>query len=696
MAGLALPAVFDGGMVLQRERVNWVWGRAAAGQTVRVCIAGREARAAADAAGRWRARLAPMPAGGPHELTVAAGDERVVVRDVLVGEVWLLSGQSNMAMTVEALAEEETAAAVDGADLPALRLFRSWGEAGKGWRRSNAENAAGYSGVGQFFGSKLHGQLDAPVGLILAARGGTMIQSFISERGMRSDPLIRAHYLTPWEDYRRRFDELRREMEARPADARVELMDPADPNRPGGFFAEEIEPLIPYTLRGVVWYQGESDAWGFPIAEHYGRMLRALMGDWRGRWRDPSMYFVICQLPNNKPRDGGELDVDTPWARVQEAQAEAARGVNAGLAVGVDTEAESIHPKRKMALAHRAAAVALADVYGRDVPARGPTPRSLTVRDGEAIVRFDHAEGLRARGGGVVGVAVAGADRRFFGADARIEGRALIASSDRVAEPAAVRYAFSQHSPCCLYNGSGLPAPPFRTDDWTWDLASGEGVPEIAASPSVDVKPADLAMRIEHTCAEAPASTRLAASWDRRALRLEMRMMNAGGRPAANAAEGRDDARIWAGDHVEIVLDADPDDGFYHRFAVAPNGAVYDARGFFDRGIERQIMALNLLEAYRELDASWDADWSAWAEAGADGWAARFEIPWEAVGLNAPVPGRALRMQVARRFGDEGPVAVWADAGRGRSTGAMLPRHAQGGFQRFHQPERFGILRLGE
>lgn len=708
---LSLPEIFGEGMVLQRQRPIRVWGTAEADQRVRVRLADRSASTTADGEGAWRVEFEPMAAGGPHELTVTAGEQSLTRRDVLIGEVWLLSGQSNMAMGLKGVTAAEKRAATNGADLPRLRLNRDWPDEGHAWRASNEANALNFSAIGYMFGRRIHRQLDdVPVGLILRARGGTMIQSLISDEGLRRDPIVRQRITDRWDRYRSRYEQIQARVARRPSHARpANLADPQGSNAPSNQFREKIAPLIPYPLRGAVWYQGESDAWGFPIASGYERMLGALIEDWRRQWRDPSMYFAIVQLANYQPSEQDPPVVTGPWALVQEAQAKVAEDVNVGLAVAIDSEAETIHPRRKRDAARRAADCALNDVYGHDVASRGPRPRAITIHGNEAHVRLDHAEGLHARGGEVSGVIIAGADRRFHHAEARIEGRTLIASSPRVPAPVAVRYAFWEASPYSLYNGAGLPAGPFRTDDWSWDIPA-KGTPAVTGRqakqpPTIDGKLDDAAwenaaaatgFHVQHTYAQAPATTRTRVAWDDDALYLGFRCESEAVGGLDNAAKRRDDRALWVGDYVEAVVDVDLDDRHYHRFAVTPDGTIYDAKGFFDPAIRDDILWQGMLKMYRDLDAKWNPKWRVGTGRVDGAWVAELAIPWAALGGEAPEAGATLKLQLARRFGADGPVVNWARTGRGYSTGAMMPPRMTGRFQRYHEPDRFGALTLVE
>ena len=632
-ARLALSALFGDHLVLQRDCRVPVWGSAAPGTTVTVDVAGRRASAQADARGRWEARLAPLPAGGPHRLVVAAGPDTVRCEDVLVGEVWLASGQSNMEMPVDGWARvRDVEAEVAAADHPALRMLTVGRRVGYrtaadiatgGWLPCTPQNVRGFSACAYFFARALQDSLGVPVGIIHASWGGTEIEAWIRAAALRSLPelrpgldgvaargrgadeaALRAGYeqayaawlaalptadrgqragqrwaAPAWDDsdwpsmalpcdwenaglpdldgvvwFRRRvtipaawaggeallslariddadstyfdgvpvggetvYDHPRayrvpaalvtpgehviavrvydwlgggglwgpaggmslagRDSTAIPlagpwryrvaldlADYPPRPRDPDDPHQPAVLAQGMIAPLVPYALKGVIWYQGESNV---TRAARYRQLLPMLIGDWRSWWGQGPFPFLLVQLANFTATLPEPSESD--WAELREAQAMALAMPRTAMAVAIDIgEADDIHPRDKQEVGRRLALCALDLAYGRDVAASGPRWRGLR-RDGAALrLTFDHAEGgLRARDGGPLrGFAVAGSDRVYRWATARIEGADVVLECPDVARPVAARYAWADNPACNLVNGAGLPAAPFRTDDW--------------------------------------------------------------------------------------------------------------------------------------------------------------------------------------------------------------------------------------
>lgn len=483
-ADVRLASPFGDGMVLQRDLPVAVWGWADAGERVVAEIAGRSRSVEADADGRWTLRLDPMPAGGPHELVVR-GRNVVTVRDVLVGEVWLASGQSNMEFRLANArdAKEEIAQA----DYPLVRHFNvprtvrpapaetSAGE----WKACTPDNAGGFSAVAYFFSRHLHQKLGVPVGILNASHGGSPIEAWMDAGSLTGDPdfasILQRAADYP-EEYRRQkaaFDERMKRLAATDPAATQgpAARPPRPPVEPERFhrllsvlYNGMIAPLRPFTVRGVIWYQGESNA---ERGWQYRKLLPVMIRSWRHDWDDPSLPFLIVQIANFHRADP---DPDgTGWAELRESQALTARQVpNTALAVTIDIgERDDIHPKNKQDVGLRLGLLAERMVYGRDVAWSGPVFKSMQVRGREAHLEFEPmAAGLRVKGESLEGFTIAGAGRRFFPARAELRGDTVVVWNEQVPEPAAVRYGWAASPVCTLFNTAGLPAAPFRTDDW--------------------------------------------------------------------------------------------------------------------------------------------------------------------------------------------------------------------------------------
>ncbi len=441
-AGIILGAPFGDHMVIQRNRPIRVWGEAAPGSSVEVRLGPRRATAAAAPDGRWSADLEALPAGGPFVLSAESGGARIEVKDLLVGDVWLCSGQSNMQMTLKEC-DGGPAAADAAGSFSKLRLCsvgrrasetpRTDGEIR--WRTAGRDSARDFSGVGFFFAARLLADpslRDVPLGVIDASFGGTMCEAWV------------------------------------PADAlagfaREELRNSMFGIAPSTLYNGMIAPLGKAPIKGVVWYQGEGNS---DRPALYPKLLAALFASWRSRFDTPKLPFIVVQLPDFAPGWGG-----LSWAWMREAQAAAVRtSKHASLAVGIDTcDGSDLHPRQKREIGRRVALLALHDVYGRPVIARGPEFRQAQP-DGDSLrVTFDTAgDGLASLGGGPVrGFAVAGADGRYRFAEAAINGDSVVLRCKEVPAPLTVRYAWAGAPGANLVNRSGLPAAPFRTDSTT-------------------------------------------------------------------------------------------------------------------------------------------------------------------------------------------------------------------------------------
>ncbi len=499
-AEVSLPSIFSDHMVLQAGKPDNIWGKATPGEKVTVEFQGKTYSAEAGSDGRWNLKLDASAKGGPFELVVKASNE-IRIKDVLVGEVWLGSGQSNMVMHVDGLhgtvdrAAEEIASAnhpqirlfnydkiYDIYDLPVPSMEPQFDRPGRWWVCS-PETVAHFSAMGYFVGRELQKQLDTPVGLIMSAVGGTPIESWTSLPAQKANPALQP-VLASWQKELAGYDpaaELAKYNEAKAAwlKERAALTKEGKPfpkapipykNRqvmdPSGLFNAMINPLIPYTVQGVLWYQGERNGNG-PLTQLYGEQLKTMIKDWRARW-DDDLYFAIVQIANfQKPSLAPSQDKG--WGVwVRDGQRRALELPRTGLAITMDLGGETAgHPTNKQEFAARLTPILLHDVYDKDIPAwSGPVYQSAQ-RDGDKmIVTFAHADGLKAADGELKGFAIAGPDKKFVWGKAIIENGKVVVRADGISEPAAVRYAWAANPDANLRNGANLPASPFRTDDW--------------------------------------------------------------------------------------------------------------------------------------------------------------------------------------------------------------------------------------
>ena len=475
---LKLAPVISDHMVLQREKPVAIWGWADPGESVTVSFGGQSKAATADAAGKWELRLDPLSASAESRVLAVAGREKrsLEVKDVLVGEVWLGSGQSNMEMSVQASndAEAEKAAA----NFP---LIRYYGESskpaetpqaeGKGaWQECNPANVRRFSAVLYFFGREIHREVGVPVGLINSSAGATQIECWVPAGAQSYDALLKGYagfdeakmaaayerQLEAWKLAAEKAAVEKKELPPRPFDI---VASRKRKGPPAGLYNGKVFNLVPFTLRGVLWYQGESNA-GNPGPYH--KLLTQLVTSWRTLWKE-ELPFAWVQLPNfTSPGEG--------WPRMREAMLKPLGLPRTGMAVTIDIgDPKNIHPTNKQEVGRRLSLWALGTVYGKDVSAVcGPLPEASSVAGDTLTVAFKHANGgLKTKDGGPVrGFQIAGADRQWKPASASIDGDTVRVSSPEAASPVAVRYAWQDLPECNLYNAAGLPASPFRTDDW--------------------------------------------------------------------------------------------------------------------------------------------------------------------------------------------------------------------------------------
>jgi len=514
-AEVRLPAIFADHMVLQAGHAVPVWGWADPGEEVSVSIAGQTKTTKADSHGKWMVQLDKLKSGDAVTLTVK-GKNTIIITDVLVGEVWLGSGQSNMAMTVNRAKnyEQEQAAAT----FPKIRMFReSSGPATSpqdkcsgSWQVCSPETVGGFSATAYFFGREIHKALGVPVGLINSSVGGTPVEAWMSWEAQKGLAGLKPLF-DSWEQRQATWDpqkakaayekqlaawkKAKAEKKTVGRAPRAPVEPRLDSHHPAVLFNGKIAPLIPYAIRGAIWYQGESNA-NSGTGHLYGLLLSTLIKDWRARWGQGDFPFGWVQLPNFHAPQKAPVE-DTGWVMVREGMLKTLALPNTGMAVTVDIgEANDIHPKNKQDVGKRLAMWALAEVYKqKNIVPSGPLYESHSVQGSEVIVRFKHAEdGLVVKigdglvtprdewpnvwppgGGGfgqVRGFAIAGADKQWHYAAAKIIGNTVVVTSPEVKQPVAVRYGWADNPDCNLYNRAGLPASPFRTDNWPVDLST--------------------------------------------------------------------------------------------------------------------------------------------------------------------------------------------------------------------------------
>jgi sialate O-acetylesterase len=469
-AALRMPAVFSENMVLQAGMPVPVWGWAAAGEKITVKFAGQEKSATAGADGKWALKLDTLKCSAkPEQMTVTGADGQAVnIANVLVGEVWLGSGQSNMEMHVSGCLDFDNVKA--DAKYPDIRMFTvkrlpsgvPMDDVTGTWVVCTPETVGNFSATLYFFGRKIHKDLGVPMGLIHSSWGGTRIEPWTPPCGFAAVAELK-------------------DISDKLAPTTASSKQPTKgQGNPTGLYNGMIHGLIPYALRGATWYQGESNG---GEGESYFHKMRALIGGWRQLWGEGDLPFYFVQLatfkaPNDKPEGGDD------WAKVLEAQALSLSIPNTGMAVLSDIgDAKNIHPKNKQDVGERLALWALAKDYGKkDLVYSGPIFKSAKIEGATMVISFDNVgsglmvgkkDGLapaqEVAGGELKGFAIKGDDGQWHWADAKIVGPTVVVSCKDVSKPVAVRFAFTTNrAHCNFYNKEGLPAVGFRTDtEWT-------------------------------------------------------------------------------------------------------------------------------------------------------------------------------------------------------------------------------------
>lgn len=489
-ADVRLPGLFTDHLVLQRGKPLPVWGWADPGERVIVHFRKQTATATASPDGEWRVTLRPEKIGKPSVLRVS-GRNTIEIRDVLVGEVWICSGQSNMEWPLSA--SHDAAAAIASSANPRIRLFTvpkhrsetAQVDVPARWEVCAPGTVPRFSAVGYYFGRALQRERQVPVGLINTSWGGSPAEVWVSPERLGQDPEYRRDILESYPPARARHDQAvaRWEQErdaAKAAGAKFDKARPREPWRPTELFLGMIAPLVPYAVQGAIWYQGESNV---GRAAQYRRLFADLILDWRAAWGQKDFTFLAVELaPWDKNRKR-PLDVitatpvESDWAELREAQGYVARTLpQVGLAVITDVgDKDDIHPTKKTPVGERLALAARVLAYGERVHGLSPVFRSATFGDGKAMVRFDRVgRGLEARGGELTGFAIAGADRKFVWARAEIRGKDTIeVFHPSVKEPVAVRFGWADYPVVNLYSRGGLPVSPFRTDTFPTAVAPG-------------------------------------------------------------------------------------------------------------------------------------------------------------------------------------------------------------------------------
>lgn len=473
-ADVRVPNIFSNSMVLQRDQENRVWGRADAGEKVTVSIGDQKHETAADSDGNWKVTLAPLSAGGPLELTIK-GNNEIKIGEVLVGEVWICSGQSNMQWNVGS--SKDASLERVAADFPQIRMINFpqigtqepiWSHDDRKWMVCSPATVNSFSAVGYFFAKQLYETIHVPIGMINNAWGGSACEAWIKRDLLAADPVYKP-LLERWDGILATHDTLA----AKPTPTEDEKKQLAQLKQllagnanPANIYNGVLKSHLGYGIRGAIWYQGESNA---GRAYQYRTLFPLMISNWRNEWAQGDFPFYWVQLADFQAE--ATAPGDSSWAELREAQTMTMDKLpNTGEAVIIDSgEGYDIHPKNKQEVGRRLARWALAKNYGVDIACQSPRYKSMEIAGNTATLSFDHV------GGGwrpfdvrePLGFTIAGEDKKFVPAEAKLlpDGRIAV-SSAAVAAPVAVRYGWADNPVVNMFNTDDLPLTPFRTDDW--------------------------------------------------------------------------------------------------------------------------------------------------------------------------------------------------------------------------------------
>ena len=504
MRRLVPSALFGDNAVLQQERKVPVWGTASDGEKVTVSFGGQKAEAVTKD-GKWMVWLDPMKAdANPRTMTIAGAANTVTSTNILVGEVWVCSGQSNMERKLPQLGTPSTNPALPqkwqqdaaAANYPEIRHLTVPHQASTNpettllaqWEVCSPQTVTNFTAVGYYFGRDLHKELNVPIGLIHSSYGGTLAEAWTRQEALASNPALSqilrgySNYIASYGErlakYKAEEPKLLADYQSACIQAKAEgkrppraPMAPPDPltyhNFPSRLYNAMINPLIPYAIRGVIWYQGEANSGHAAI---YRDLFPTLIADWRAQWGEgdfPFLYVQIAPYHNISPE-------------IREAQfLTLGKSPNTAMAVTTDVgDAENIHPINKEPVGQRLALAARALAYGQQLEYSGPLYKSAQINGNSITISFDHTgKGLVAKDGPLKGFVIAGADKFFVPALAEIKGGTVVVNAQQVTTPVAVRYGWANVPETNLYNQEGLPASPFRTDDWANQTNSAKPSP---------------------------------------------------------------------------------------------------------------------------------------------------------------------------------------------------------------------------
>lgn len=480
-ANIRLPAIINDNMVLQQKSNITLWGWANAGEkiTIKAGWTAKQASVTADDKGNWSVQLKTIKAGGPYNIQFAASDT-ITIQNVLLGEVWLASGQSNMEFFMAKTSnnsytgtlnyQQEIAAAnyplIRSIDIPNKVSDEPQNDFRGKWKICSPQTADTFSAVAYYFAKEIFNATGYPIGIINATWGGTPAESWTKRSVLEADPEFNiileryqqqlAEYPAASEKYKVALDKWKADTTKKKGAAPAAPIGPTNNKSPYKLYNGMIAPILPYKLKGVIWYQGENNA---DRAHQYRKLLPAMIANWRSDFNNSRLPFYFVQISPHRSQN----------PEIRDAQLFTLNTVPyTGMAVTTDNgDSMDIHPRNKKLVGERLSLWALKNDYGKNkVIVSGPIYQSVKIKKGKMIISFKYSNGLVTKDGDLKEFMIAGADQQFVPAKARIDGKKIIVWSDAVAKPAAVRFAWSNVPHPNLYNGAGLPASPFRTDSW--------------------------------------------------------------------------------------------------------------------------------------------------------------------------------------------------------------------------------------